>query len=222
MSKTAQNVIDEVQRFYTDLGKAKAFEYVQEVHEELLSRYSLRDDTVAFSAIVAGTASYDLPDTALRAESATYYGAAGSPAKLYAFSPDDWDNDPTRAGWRDQTGTPRAYGMEATAAGQQQIIFFPNPTISTAAGYPKVVMQVRRNQTLLTTDTLPFGGAFCFDAYVSGVAKRHAYIEHRERYGDEVAKETDAVHQFEDFLSNRLPEIPPSLLPNFLPRRRVV
>jgi hypothetical protein len=171
MSTTVQNVIDDATRTYRDLDPTRALQLVNNIDEEILLHVPLRRSVIAGSSIVAGTRTYQIPETILKVWSVIWYNTStDSGTQLDETSFDSLDV--LYPNWRSWSGTPSQFycSVDSTTG---LIGFDYNPNISASGGYPSFSMDCSIRQALIASDMLPVVPMVRY-LYANGVRWLHA------------------------------------------------
>lgn len=218
MGVLVSQILARIQRSKRDCSDGVALGFVNDVHGELLSRYSLRDDVLEVS-LTAGVQEYGLDETAVMVEVASYVLDSNRSVPLGTLDPGEMDA--LEPGWRVRAaGTPARFWIGADLSGAT-IGLYPKPDAATSSGYPLVRLNVRRRQILTSLDSIP-NGLLNGDAYVYGALRRFCEERHQDELPVWMDRERDAFLKLETYMSQRQQQQGARILPAFLRSRRTV
>lgn len=162
MAYTVDQLVDDIQESFNDCTDAKAIRLINQA----LGRYGQAQTSVANTetnaSVVAGTHVYTLAKEYGKILDVSWWTSSTSVKSLIPMSPAEYDSwlrglrvyDPT-------SGTPTMYFIEprmvslGTHPVTTAIYFYPNPSTSTTAGYPKFAVTGTAHVLLVSGDSLP-------------------------------------------------------------------
>lgn len=208
---TINQVIQRLRRQLPDADDTTILDYINEVHDDLLSLVPL-NRTEEDISLVANQTEYTLNPSTVRVWEAEYLRSAtdrrplkGEDITRLALAQPTWRNMPA--------GVPRRFFIDRDE--DEQIVgILPKPNVTTSGGYPIVKLHVTRTETLTRTSNVPVG--ISGDVYVFGAMARFFTDPNLAEYWNTRymrQKESD-VKKFK-FMNVMAP---PATAPGWLPR----
>lgn len=167
---TVRKCISRTRRHFEVFDDINALEYMQEVHNHILSLCRVKPDENVDINLVQGQFTYALDPLVMKVWDARYINSAttGDSRRLEPRAVDELDFQ-TRGQWRyNPAGTPIWYDERSG-----QLVVIPAPDTATSAGYPIVRLVVQKSDTLTLDSVLPTA-VHEYDAWVFGLGLKYA------------------------------------------------
>lgn len=172
---TAQNVIDEIQQFFPDVGETRVLQVLQKADTHIRQQVFLLEDTESIAS-VADTREYALDTDILRIWSVRYQESSTATIK-YLEPTSVAELDLTMPTWRNvDSSDPTHFYHRGTKVG-----FYPAPDTTQSAGYPAITLEVARSVTLIANSTMA-ANVPSHDAWLYGSCRELAIQEEDARY----------------------------------------
>lgn len=212
---TAQDVLDEIQQYFPNVSENRRLEVLQQVHDELLMKYAIRWETETNTSLTATDREYAIPAGVIKFKEVVYYKTATDARVLEAVSYDKLRDENPDHYLSTLTGPRRYYEL----AGNIGLDKLPDSASAGSPAYPRLVMTVRKLETLSTSTTMP-STAPNHKAWVTKVCLELAAQNEDSRVGmfADLAKTHEAMLAM--YIEGKVPDAPHQLVPPPTGRKR--